>query len=99
IRNFGFITVSGQERGDSWRLARRTRDIWAEVAGAANITIEQRGLLLTARSAEAIAVIEAFLKTEMGEGCRLIEPAEFRARTGGLWGLDLTGALQSTPCA
>src|ERR1700759_1263825 len=56
IRNFGFITVTGQERGDSWRLARRTRDIWAEVADAANITVEQRGLLLTARSAEAIAV-------------------------------------------
>jgi glycine/D-amino acid oxidase-like deaminating enzyme len=53
IRNFGFITVTGQERGDSWRLARRTRDIWAEVADAANITVEQRGLLLTARSAEA----------------------------------------------
>ena len=95
IRNFGFITVSGQERGDSWRLARRTRDIWAEVADAANITVEQRGLLLTARSAEAIAVIEAFLKTEMGEGCRLVEPAEFRARTGGLGGSDLMGALES----
>lgn len=95
IRNFGFITVTGQERGDSWRLARRTRDIWAEVADAANISVEQRGLLLTARSAEAIAVIEAFLKTEMGEGCRRVEPAEFRARAGGLGGPDLMGALES----
>src|ERR1700750_3439947 len=95
IRNFGFITVTGQERGDSWRLARRTRDIWAEVADAANITIEQRGLLLTARSTEAIAVIEAFLKTEMGEGCRLIDSAEFRTRTGGLGGPGLMGALES----
>ena len=95
IRNFGFITVSGQERGDSWQLARRTRDIWAEVADAANITVEQRGLLLTARSAEAIAVIEAFLKTEMGESCRLVEPAEFRTRTGGLGGPDLMGGLES----
>ena len=94
IRNFGFITVTGQERGDSWQLARRTRDIWAELAPA-NIGIEHRGLFLTARSAEAMAVIEAFLKTEMGEGCRLIEPAEFRARTGGLGGPDLMGALES----
>src|SRR6201995_2747898 len=72
IRNFGFITVSGQERGDSWALARRTRDVWAEVAPKAGIPIEQRGLYLTARSGEAIAVIEAFLATEMGEGCRLL---------------------------
>src|SRR5580698_2167232 len=57
IRNFGFITVTGQERGDSWRLARRTRDVWAEVAPKAGLRVEQRGLYLTARSAEAIAVI------------------------------------------
>src|SRR3974390_1515502 len=65
IRNFGFITVTGQERGDSWRLARRTRDIWAEVACQAGIPIEQEGLYLTARSAEAETVIGAFLSTEM----------------------------------
>ena len=79
IRNFGFITVSGQERGDSWQLARRTRDIWAEVAPQAGLVIEQRGLMLTARSAEALAVIEAFLGTEMGEGCELMTPAAFRS--------------------
>ena len=43
IRNFGFVTVTGQERGDSWALARRTRDIWAEVAPEAGIAVEQRG--------------------------------------------------------
>src|SRR5271170_2022863 len=84
IRNFGFITVSGQERGDSWRLARRSRDVWAEVAPKAGIAIEQRGLYLTARSPEAIAVIEAFLATEMGEGCNLLSADEFRARASGL---------------
>jgi glycine/D-amino acid oxidase-like deaminating enzyme len=68
IRNFGFITVTGQERGTSWQLARRTRDIWADLAPRAAIPIEHEGLYLTARSPEAIAVIEAFLKTEMGEG-------------------------------
>ena len=60
IRNFGFITVTGQERGDSWSLARRTRDVWAEVAPKAGVRIEQQGLYLTARSAEAVAVIGAF---------------------------------------
>ena len=95
IRNFGFITVSGQERGDSWTLARRTRDVWAEVAPKAGIRIEQQGLYLTARSPEAIAVVEAFLATEMGEGCRLLAPDEFRGLARGLGGPDLEGALHS----
>lgn len=94
IRNFGFITVTGQERGDSWSLARRTRDVWAEVAPKAGIAIEQRGLYLTARSPEAIAVIEAFLKTEMGEGCALLPAAAFRDLSG-FGGPDLLGALHS----
>jgi glycine/D-amino acid oxidase-like deaminating enzyme len=29
IRNFGLITVTGQGRGDTWRRARRSRDVWA----------------------------------------------------------------------
>ncbi|HEY3951617.1 TIGR03364 family FAD-dependent oxidoreductase [Phenylobacterium sp.] len=95
IRNFGFITVTGQERGEHWRLARRTRDLWADVAPRAGIRIEQQGLYLTARSVEAIAVIEAFLATEMGEGCRLLAAGEFCGRSGGLGGGDLRGALFS----
>jgi FAD dependent oxidoreductase TIGR03364 len=95
IRNFGFITVTGQERGDSWRLARRTRDVWADVAAQAGIAVEQRGLYLTARSDEALAVIEAFLATEMGEGCRLVPPDAFRDLSGGLGGPDLAGVLHS----
>ncbi|HEX4271641.1 MAG TPA: FAD-dependent oxidoreductase, partial [Rhizomicrobium sp.] len=95
IRNFGFITVSGQERGDSWLLARRTRDVWADVAPAAGIPIEHRGLMLTARSVEAMAVIDAFLKTEMGEGCHLMTSEAFRKQAHDLGGADLQGALFS----
>ena len=95
IRNFGFVTVTGQERGDSWALARRTRDVWDEMAGAAAIPVEHRGLYVTARSHEAMAVIAAFLATEMGEGCRLVTAADFRAAAGGLGGADLAGALWS----
>jgi glycine/D-amino acid oxidase-like deaminating enzyme len=94
IRNFGFITVTGQERGTSWQLARRTRDIWADLAPRAAIPIEHEGLYLTARSPEAIAVIEAFL-AEMGEGCSLLGAAAFRAASGGMGGADLMGALHS----
>lgn len=95
IRNFGFVTVTGQERGESWRLARRTRDVWAEVAPRAGLRVEHEGLYLTARSPEAVAVIEAFLATEMGEGCSLLSPAAFRALSGGLGGPDLAGVLHS----
>jgi FAD dependent oxidoreductase TIGR03364 len=95
IRNFGFITVTGQERGDSWGLARRTRDIWAEIAPQAGVRIEHNGLYLTCRSPEALAVVEAFLATEMGEGCRLIAQDAFRSLASGLGGADLLGALFS----
>lgn len=95
IRNFGFITITGQERGDSWHLARRTRDVWLEIANRAGMRVEQQGLYLTARSQEALAVIEAFLKTEMGEGCRLVERGEFQRLSDGLGGQDLKAALFS----
>ncbi len=80
IRNFGFITVTGQARGESWRRARRSRDVWADVAAASGIAIEQRGLLLTMRRPESLRVAEAFLATEMGEGCAILDRAELLAR-------------------
>ncbi|MGA9659032.1 MAG: TIGR03364 family FAD-dependent oxidoreductase [Asticcacaulis sp.] len=74
IRNFGFITVTGQQRGDFHRLALRTRDIWADIAPQAGIGITHRGLYLTARYAESEAVLRAFMNTEIGAGCHLIHP-------------------------
>ena len=47
------------------RIARR--DVWAEIAPAAGIAIEHRGLVLTLRRPESVALAEAFLATEMGE--------------------------------
>lgn len=95
VRNFGFITVTGQERGDFWQLARRTRDIWADLTARANIPVVHRGLYLTARSAEALSVIESFLTTEMGEKCRLLTADQFRAEASDMGGSDLKGALYS----
>lgn len=80
IRNFGFVTVTGQARGEMWRLARRARDVWTEVAPAAAIAIDQRGLVQLAQRAEGVAVLEAFRDTEMGAQCALLTPAEARAR-------------------
>ena len=39
VRNFGFITVTGQQSGDCWRRARRSRDVWVEIATAAGIPV------------------------------------------------------------
>lgn len=95
IRNFGFITVTGQARGDIWRQARRTRDVWAEVAPKAGIAVEHRGLVLTLRRPEAVGVAEAFLATEMGEGCELLDVTELKRRFPEITGPDAQGALWS----
>lgn len=80
VRNFGFATATGQERGLVWRRACRSCEVWAEVAPAAGIRVEHRGAAIVARRPEARAVLEAYLGTEMGEGCRLLEPAEAAGR-------------------
>lgn len=69
IRNFGFVTITGQERGPVWNLARRSAAIWRDIAEPAGIAITQTGLLTVAQRPEAAAVLQAFLRTEMGEGC------------------------------
>jgi FAD dependent oxidoreductase TIGR03364 len=75
VRNFGFVTVTGQERGASWDRARRSRDVWAAVAPQAGIEIEQRGLWVSLRREASLDVARAFLETEMGQGCRLLTGA------------------------
>lgn len=95
IRNFGFVTVTGQARGAVWRWARRTRDVWAEVAGPAGIPIEQRGLALVARRPEAAAVVDAFLATEMGDDCAWLDPVAASAHLGPMAPATLCGALIS----
>ena len=95
IRNFGFVTVTGQQAGDCWERARRAREVWAEAAQAAGIPILQRGLLVTARRPEAEAVIDAFLATDMGDGCRRVSPAEAAAWVPAIRQDHVTAALQS----
>ncbi len=95
VRNFGFITVSGQESGVMWARARRSRDVWSEVAQAAGIPVLQNGLWVTARRPEAVAVMEAFMATDMAEGCSLLTPDEARRRCPQLVAPDLAAVLIS----
>ena len=96
VRNFGFITVTGQERGASWARARRSCAIWEDVARQAGISILQRGLWMTTRRPEAAAVLEAFVRTEMGEGCRILSRAQAGAHCPELVGPDVQAVLQSS---
>ena len=45
VRNFGFITVTGQERRAMWARARRTREVWSEVAASAGIPIDRKSVV------------------------------------------------------
>jgi D-hydroxyproline dehydrogenase subunit beta len=71
VRNFGFVTVTGQRAGTTWDRAMRSRAVWAQLATQAGIAIEHRGLWLLARDPAAPAVLEAFAATAMGEHCRV----------------------------
>jgi FAD dependent oxidoreductase TIGR03364 len=94
IRNFGFVTVSGQQDGDCWRRAMRSREVWAEVAPQAGIPILHSGLVVVARRPEAARVLEAFCRTSMGEECVLESAAEARRRSPYLEG-EVEAALFS----
>jgi FAD dependent oxidoreductase TIGR03364 len=96
IRNFGFITVTGQERGTMWSRARRSREVWLEIAAAAAVPILHRGLWMTARRPESVAVLEAFMGTEMAEGCSILTPAAARRRFPQLIAPGLAAVLEST---
>lgn len=80
IRNFGFITVSGQQRGKHWQRAMRSRDIWASIAPKAGIDIIHTGLYMPAQREQAYHVGEAFLHTEMGEACRWLSQDEINEK-------------------
>ena len=84
IRNFGFITVTGQGAGDTWRRARRAREVWGEVAPAAGIATLHQGLWLSAFRPRAMAVLEEFMGTEMAEGCELLDVDEAARRAPSL---------------
>jgi D-hydroxyproline dehydrogenase subunit beta len=96
VRNFGFVTVSGQCRTSMWQRARRSRAVWSELSAAAEIAIVHTGLWVTARRPESVAVLEEFMATEMAEGCRLLTATEARRRCPHLAAPDLAAVLESS---
>ncbi|KTT40184.1 FAD-dependent oxidoreductase [Pseudomonas oryzihabitans] len=60
IRNFGQALVTGQAPGPMLKLAQQSRALWAEMAGAAGLSLRQRGSLLFARTPAEEALLDAF---------------------------------------
>ena len=75
----------------------RSRDVWLEVAAAAGIPILHRGLAMVARRPEARAVLEAFLATEMGEGCALLTGGEVARARFRCWPASAFAAVLHSP--
>ncbi len=67
IRNFGFITVSGQRAGDTWRRAAYSAQVWKNLTQLASIKVLHQGTWILCERPEAAEVAKAFLKTEMGK--------------------------------
>lgn len=84
VRNFGFVTVTGQQRGAMLARARRSREVWCEVAAAARIPVVHTGMWMAVRRPESLALLEAFMATDLAGDCRLLTPAEARRRCPGL---------------
>lgn len=95
IRNFGFVTVTGQGRGATWDRARRSRDVWAELAPQAGISIEHHGLYVLARRPEARTVLQQLLAQPEGRDLRWLDLAALREEAATLAHADLQGALYS----
>lgn len=95
VRNFGFITVTGQRAGDTWRRAKRSKDLWAEVAPKAGIPICHQGLVVVGQRQEAIEILETFKQTDMGEACVLLSADATRDRFPEIRGAHVQGGLYS----
>jgi len=95
IRNFGFVTVTGQGRGDTWRRARRSRDVWAAIAPQADIAVEHTGLFVQAQRLQAKAVLQELLLQPEGQGLRWLEGRELRDAAPQLAQAYMLGALYS----
>jgi len=95
IRNFGFITITGQAPGDTWRRAMQAREVWQRIAPYAGIDVVHRNLWLAAYRPEAHAVLEAFMRTPMGESCDLLDAADAQAKAPALALADAQSVLFS----
>lgn len=95
IRNFGLVWPIGQPAGILLDRALKSRQIWTEVAAAAEIAIDPCGSLHLAYRADEMAVLEEFVDTRDAHySIRLLSASEIAEKNpavvtngllGGLW--------------
>lgn len=95
IRNFGLITLAGQGRGDTWRRARRSRNVWAELAPQAGTEVLQQGLLVLAHRPEGAEVLQHLLTQPAGQELRWLDAQALHEQAPHLAHDAVLGALQS----
>jgi FAD dependent oxidoreductase TIGR03364 len=95
IRNFGFVTVTGQGRGQTWNRARVTRDAWADIAPKAGIELVQEGLLVLPQREEAVAVLKSLMQQAEGQELEWLERSSLLERHPQFAGSHVSGALYS----
>lgn len=95
IRNFGFITVTGQGSGDTWRRARRSRDVWNDLAPQAGIAVLHRGLWVLAQREQARDVLQELCARAEGKDLQWLEAETLQQRAPQVVRPHLLGALYS----
>ncbi len=83
VRNFGMIWPIGQPLGERYSLAKRSRDLWLELADAAKFWVNSCGSIHLAHQADELAVLEEFasLALQRDVECRMLSPSEVQNRT------------------
>ena len=77
VRNFGYVTISGQRPGKTRERALHSRQVWLELAGLAGFPVCHEGSWVLCRTPEAAAVAAQFTAGPEGEGCEFKSPGEF----------------------
>lgn len=86
VRNFGQVLVTGQPPGDMHTLARRTRELWLELADECGFHVRRNGCLILSRQPLESAVLEEFAHeraTEQEYNVDLVTHASLRSLFGG----------------
>jgi len=86
IRNFGMIWPIGQPEGTMLNRAMRSREIWKDVAKAANIWHDECGSIHLAYHADEQLVLTELYETfsDQGRAVQLLSPAEIKAKYNGI---------------
>lgn len=77
VRNFGFITVSGQGLKDTWRRAVYSSQVWSQIAQQSGIEVIHRGSWVLCKRQEAVNVAKSFTQTDMGRNCIFFPKEQF----------------------